>query len=256
MKAQVRKSSYKLVIIMLLAFSLSSCELLQKQFGVYSPKDIPLGEYIGTAKILNAEDDKEAEAKEVKITFLPKEAGFQDAVGILVFENSSDRFLWRSDGNNHNIWNIMFSKDNTIYSNLHNSFQFNGVIKASDMKNTLEGKLVRTFENQDGDSVYYFKASQVFKPELETPEEAIVIKAGDEVTINVTKIDPDKVKILMLDLVAEGEAQEMPLSNSSSEKGVYSLSFATEKKQKKGKYKVFIEREDGEKSKSITIEIK
>lgn len=243
---------YIFVTALLISMSLSSCEVIKEKVGLGAAKDIPLGEYTGTAKPLNSEEG--AETKVVKINFLPKESGYKDAIGVLVFDNSSDRFLWRSDGNNQNIWNIMFSKDNTLYTNIKESFEFSGVIKSSDLKNTLEGKFTRIIEEEQ--EVYYFKASQIFQPSLETPEAPIVVKAGAEITINATKLDPEKIKILMLPLEGEGEAKQMTLTNSSFEKGTHTLTFASSKDQKKGKYKVSIERDDGEKSKSIVVEIK
>lgn len=224
-----KKLFYLLTTLIFLTMSLSSCEVIKEKIGLGAPKDIPLGEYIGTAtpiesrtskpaasaesgangeSAVSAEPGANAESKEVKINFLPKEPGFKDAIGILVFENISDRFLWRSDGNNNNIWNIMFTKDNTIYSNLQDSFEFSGVIKSSEERNTLEGKLTWIIDEKD--KVYYFKAAQVFKPSIEVPKEPISIKAGEEITISATKLDPEKVKIFMepLDSPAEGTADE------------------------------------------------
>ena len=74
----------------------------------------------------------------------------------------------------------MFTKDNTIYSNLQDSFEFSGVIKSSEERNTLEGKLTWIIDEKD--KVYYFKAAQVFKPSIEVPKEPISIKAGEEIT--------------------------------------------------------------------------
>lgn len=246
-----KKLGFQLMAIALISVSLSSCEIVKKQFGMDNIVDIPLGEYLGTATPLNSEEDKDV--KEVKITFLPKEDGLKDAIGVLVLNNSSERFLWRSDGNNKNIWNVMFAKDNTMYTNIEDSFEFNGIIKSSELKNTLEGKF--TTEIAQKEKLYYFKASQVFSPSLEQPKEAIAIKAGEEVSINATKIDPDKTKIFMMPVESETEPQEMAITNSILEKGLYTLTFSSSKDQSKGKYKVFIERDDGQKTKSIIIEI-
>ena len=247
------KSISQLLAIILLSISLSSCEQIKQQIGLGGPKDIPLGEYLGSAELMTTEKDK-AEKSEVKISFLPKESGLKDAIGVLVFNNNSDRFLWRSDGNNNNIWNIMFTKDNTIYSNLKDSFEFSGIIKSSDTRNSLEGKLTKITNEKE--SVYYFKAFQIFKPDIETPEAPIAVKAGEEISINATKVDPEKLKVLMTPVEGEGEAQEVSISNSTVEKGVYTLTFASSKDMAKGKYKISLEREDGEKSRSITVEIK
>jgi hypothetical protein len=317
-----KKLFYLLTTLIFLTMSLSSCEMIKEKIGLGAPKDIPLGEYIGTAtpiesstskpaasaesgangeSAINAEPGANPESKEVKINFLPKESGFKDAIGILVFENISDRFLWRSDGNNNNIWNIMFTKDNTIYSNLQDSFEFSGVIKSSEERNTLEGKL--TWIINEKDKVYYFKAAQIFQPSIEVPKEPIAIKAGEEIIISATKLDPEKIKVFMEPLdspaeatdeakkedaktdtttngataksaaatngttangtvatteapVAISNAKEMLITNKVLEKGVHKLTFASSKDQAKGKYKVSITREDGEKSNTIIIEIK
>ena len=248
-----KKSFLKALCILILASSMSSCEQIKRQVGLGGPKDIPLGEYVGTAKLMTISEKKEAD-KEVKISFLPKEPGFKDAIGVLVFNNTSDRFLWRSDGNNNNIWNIMFAKDNTIYSSLQDSFEFSGIIKASDVRNTLEGKFTRIFEEEE--FVYYFTASQVFKPEIITPEAPIAVKAGEEITISTLKIDPEKTKVFIAALEAEDQGKAVPITNSVLEKDVYLISFASSKDLSKGKYKVTLERDDGEKSKPLVIEIK
>lgn len=252
MLSLTKKPIYILVTVFLLSMGLSSCEVIKEKIGLAGPKDIPLGEYKGTATPLNTSNG--VAMKEIKISFLPKEPGFQDAIGILVFDNTSDRFLWRSDGNNRNIWNIMFAKDNTIYTNLKESFEFSGVIKSSDMQNSLEGKFTKIIE--EAETIYYFKAAQIFQPSIETPEVPISIKAGAEITINATKIDPEKIKILMKSLEGEAEQKEMLVTNAILEKGIHTLTFASSKDQPKGKYKIFIERNDGEQTKPLIIEIK
>lgn len=248
-----KKFLLQILAISIFSFSLSSCEQIKERIGLGGPKDIPLGEYIGEAKLMST-DDKEQVVQEVKISFLPKEPGFKDAIGVVVFNNSSDRFLWRSDGNNSNIWNIMFSKDNTLYSSLEDSFEYSGIIKASSLRNTLEGKLTKIVDGKE--IIYYITAAQVFKPELVRPEAPLVVKPGEEVIINASKLDPDKTKVLLTALEGEAETQVMTITNSIEEKGVFSLTFATSKDLSKGKYRVNLERDDGQKSKAITIEIK
>ncbi len=243
-----------LFLLLLLSFSLSACEALLKQVGFGTTKDIPLGEYKGTAKVIDKEAKDEKKEFDVAISFLPKEDGYKDAIGILVFNHISDRFLWRSDGNNNNIWNLMFTKDNTMFTNIKDSFEFSGVIKSSEIKNTLEGKLIRLLDEKE--ETYYINASQIFNPELETPKEALAAKAGEEFTIVASKIDPEKVKVLMQALEGEAELQQVNITNLVTEKDGHSISFSTSKDFKKGKYKVYLEREDGKKSKSIIVEIK
>ena len=63
-----KKLFYLLTTLIFLTMSLSSCEMIKEKIGLGAPKDIPLGEYLGTATPI--ESGTSGESKEVKINFL------------------------------------------------------------------------------------------------------------------------------------------------------------------------------------------
>jgi len=246
-----KKLSLRLICTFAICFFISSCETIKEEYGLTKKIDIPLGEYKGTAKSIQ---ENASEEQEVVISFLPKEKGFQDAVGILVFENSSDRFLWRSTGNNKNLWNIMFLKDNTIFTNMNESFEFTGFIKASSLGNKLEGKLIKKADASE--KQFFIEAEQIFLPELVVPKEAISISAGSEIALNAKKIDPQSSIVVLKNDTENAEEMTMSISNAQVKDDIFTFAIATTKEFEKGKYKAFIRREDGKESNAIDIEIK
>ena len=232
----------------LILVSLASCSIVQQQIGLTHSHDIPIGEYKGTAKAIGVEDAPEIT---MSVNFLPKEEGMKDAIGILVFDNISERFMWRNDGNNKNLWNVLFSKDNTVFSDIRESFEFSGIVKHTAMRNTIEGKLKKIIE--DKITPYYIKGEQVFKPSLQKPKEAIVVKAGEGFSINAETIDPAEITVYLEN--AEGKEEELEIETSSEKKGIHTLSFLTSKDTAKGKYKIFVKRADGEVTKKLGIEV-
>ena len=231
-----------------IAMSLVSCAMVKNQIGLTHSHDIPIGEYKGTAKAIGVQD---AEAIEMSVNFLPKEEGMKDAIGILIFNNISERFMWRNDGNNKNLWNVLFTKDNTVFSDIKESFEFSGIVKHNPMRNTIEGKLKRIVEDEI--TPYYIKGEQVFKPSLQKPKEAIVVKAGEGFSINAETIDPGEITVYLEN--AEGEEEELEIETSAEKKGIHTLSFLTSKDTAKGKYKIFVKRSDGEVTKKLGIEV-
>lgn len=256
-------------------------------------KDFPPGEYIGWAKEIKAGEPEPEPTPEVpvaptppavlevngstingavaeaaatpapvkpmgdtiKITFLPRN-GNVDGIGVLLFHNNSERFYWRNDGNNANAWNILFNKDQNLYTNIQNNFKFDGLITASEVENKLVGRLHLNYDSDEKD--YYVEAYQTFKPEIIPGKEAISIKAGDPVIIDVAKVgsDEDALKVTLKSTppTPEFEAQLPIQSIVKNEKGT-KMTLGTDKQYVKGDYSLFIIRSNEHKSNKIPIKI-
>lgn len=223
----MKKLSGFLLLILLLT-SLSGCQEIKHLFGIKEKKkDLPAGEYIGLAKKIDeniaatlngaaaSTDNGQAASVnvndgsgvEVKISFLAKDPDMVDGVGVLIINNDSQRFYWRNDGNSENVWNVLFRKDQNIFSNMQNDFKFDGLVTSSEVENKLTGRLHFNYDSQMSD--YYVEAYQNFKPEIIPPKTAIEAKAGDPIILDVAKIGEDQealeVKLKPNAPPAEGE---------------------------------------------------
>ncbi len=202
----MRSTKINLFLFSFLALlMLTGCQDLKNMIGIKDPnKDLPPGEYIGTAKRIatntaittngaNAEIpnlDPNAQSIEIKITFLPKSPDMDDGVGILIINNNSQRFYWRNVGNNNNTWSALFNKDQSMYTNIKENFKFDGLVTGSEVENKLIGRLY--FSSDDESSTSYFvEAFQYFKPEIIPPKAALEIKAGEPIILDVAKIGDD-----------------------------------------------------------------
>lgn len=206
----MKKLSGFLLVILLLT-SLSGCQEIKHLFGIKEKKkDLPSGEYIGLAKKIdentaatlngataNPSNGQAASVNvndgsgvEVKISFLAKDPDMVDGVGVLIINNDSQRFYWRNDGNSENVWNVLFRKDQNIFSNMQNDFKFDGLVTSSEVENKLTGRLHFNYDSQMSD--YYVEAYQSFKPEIIPPKAAIEAKAGDPIILDVAKIGEDQ----------------------------------------------------------------
>lgn len=253
----VMKASLKLAIIFVtIQLSLSSCINIKELLGFNTlTVNFPPGDYVGTAKqIQNGTTLELAEA--VKLTFLPKEVELQDGIGVLVMKNNSQRFFWRTDGNNTDSWNVLFHKDQNLYTNMQESFKFDGLITASEIQNKLEGRL--HFNNHTEMSDYYIEAFQNFPPELYPPKEAIEIKGGDDIVIAVGKIgkDQDAIQVLYKENEGKKEAQAFVIRKIETTKEGTNIVLATDKKIKKGSYSLYLLRGTDYKTQSLPFEVK
>lgn len=193
----------------------------------------------------------------IQITFLPR-TGNVDGIGVLLFHNNSERFYWRNDGNNANAWNILFTKDQNLYTNIQNNFKFDGLITASEVENKLVGRLHLNYDADEKD--YYIEAFQYFKPEIIPGKDVISIKAGDPIIIDVAKIGPDEdalqitFKLKPVPPAAEFETQLAIQSIVKTDKGT-KMTLITDKQYAKGDYSLWITRSGVHKSNKIPVKI-
>lgn len=180
--------------------------------------------------------------KPVKLTFLPKAQSIKDGVGVLTLENSSQRFYWRSDGNNKDTWNLLFSKDNNVYTNLKINFSFDGIVRSSELENSIEGKLHVDRDEQISD--YFIEAFQFFDPEIIPPKETLTGAGGTNVDITVAKVgeDPEAYKVLMISKLDKENQKVMEVASvkPAKEAGQKLLSLTLEKGIEKGEYWITI----------------
>lgn len=246
---------------LLILFSLSSCSTFNVLLGIEEDKvDFPPGEYIGTAKLVKKGEDKPSElnTEKIKINFIPKDPGITDGVGVLTMNDESQRFYWRSDGNNTDTWNVLFAKDSNLYTNIKNSFKFDGLILSKEIANTLEGRLY--FDYDSDIRQYFVEAAQIFKPKIIPPKQAISIKAGDSFEIQAEKVgeDQEAIEILISKPATEKEAavtKALTIKQMSSEGGLATISLTTTKELAKGDYSLMLIRSEGYKSNSIAVTV-
>ena len=294
----MKLARFKLLLLFIfLQLSLSSCSDIKAIIGIVEPhKDCPPGEYIGTAReikpgevlpeevpatpvvptpppvlevngsTINGATTQAAAAvalpeqpkgDAIQITFLPKN-GIVDGIGVLLFHNNSERFYWKNDGNNTNAWNILFNKDQNLYTNIQNNFKFDGLITASEVENKLVGRLHLNYDSEEKE--YYVEAYQYFKPEIIPAKDAISIKAGDPITIDVAKVGADEdalqvtLKLKPVPPAAEFETQLAIQSIVTNDKGT-KMTLATDKQYAKGDYSLWIIRSAKHKSNRIPVKI-
>ncbi len=197
---------------------------------------------------------------DVRITFLPKEKGFTDGIGILFINQTSHRFIWRSNGNNKDTWNILFTKDNNVYSNLQLNFNFDGVLTSSNVENKLMGRIY--IDDDSKVSEYYIEAYQTSKPKILPPKEALAIKGGDDIVIDVEKVgeNPEEIRAILTGIPSEKQAasiNELKVKNIEYDpkKGIYKVYIMTAKTLGKGEYTLYLIRSNAYKSNSIPIKV-
>jgi hypothetical protein len=182
--------------------------------------------------------------KPIKLTFLPKEPGLIDGVGVLTFDNNSQKLFWRTNGNNKDTWNLQFSKDNNLYTNLHSNMSFTGLVRSSEVENFIEGKL---HIDLDGNITEYFvQAYQFFKPEIIPPKEALKSAGGTNLDITVAKVgeDPENFRVLMISKTDKENKKPLEFAGvkPAKEAGQKIISLILEKEIAQGDYWLVLER--------------
>ncbi len=208
----------------------------------------------GTPALTTIVAEPELKGDPIKVTFLPRKGDMVDGVGVLLLHNNSERFYWRSDGNNANTWNVLLTKDQNLYTNIQHTFKFDGLITASEVENKLVGRLHVNYDSQEAD--YYIQAFQYFKPEIIPPKEAISIKAGDPVVIDVNRIGSDDDAIIVM-IKSATDGTETPLAIQGivrSDKGI-KITLTTDKQLAKGDYSLWLTRVNKHKSNKIPLKV-
>lgn len=223
----------------------------------------PDGDYFGTARLISQTDNEgkvlEVESKviDLKLTILPREEGFTDGVGVLIINDRADKFFWRDVGNHENTWNLLFFKDNNLYSDIKDSFRFQGLVAKKSVENTLEGTLYRNTNSRITE--YFLEATQSFKPKILPPQTGIAVKAGENFVITGERIgeDTDNLKVLLMAKSDEEpiELEIMSMSPNPKKDEESILEIKSSEKLEKGDYKFFLKRGTKFKSNSLKLTI-
>lgn len=245
--------------LILVFFSLTACSTFNTLVGLEDEvTDFPPGEYIGTAKLVKKGEDKPSDLtlEKIKLNFIPKESGLTDGVGVLTMNDESQRFYWRTEGNSSDTWNVLFTKDNNLYSNLNNAFKFDGIVTSSEIENKIEGRLY--FDYDSSITQYFVNAAQVFKPKILPPKAVIAIKGGDSFDIKAEKVgdDQEELEVFLSKAATEKEAavnKTLAIKQMLSDKGVSTLTITTQKGLSKGDYSLQIVRSKEYKSNGIIV---
>jgi hypothetical protein len=243
-------------ICLSLIFLLYGCSYLKHSAGIPDQvkKEVPVGEYIGVAKKLKQEPP--TEPVPVKVTLLPKAEGLVDGVGILILDNNSQRFLWRTVGDNNQTWNLLFVKDNNLYSSIKDSFKFDGVIKAAEIDNRLEGRLNINYDAAPAE--YYIEAFQIFKPKIIPAKNALEIKSGENFIIEVERLGDNETEVLVTikNLVKKTELPlEIVRADKVEDSLISKVYLQIPKGTEKGEYILYITRQAQYKSNNLPFKI-
>lgn len=242
-------------LLILLSSALSSCSMVQDYLGL-SPSEgsfVPQGEYVGAWKAVG-ENIKDSANKTVKVTLFPMKTSETKSSGTLMINDSSSRFYWRANGNKEDTWNILFAKDNNIYTDLTTDFSFNGILKKMATGLELSGSL-KTVENNEIFK-YFISTYRHFKPEILEPKEPPAAAAGEEISLEGSYFGEDK-EHLVVKLISKTDSKELELKPSSIEEGEPSkFSFKVSKDAAKGDYGLYVIRDEEFQSNTVTISVK
>lgn len=252
-----------ILISFLIFLGLSSCSQAQEILG-FGPSEgsmVPTGEFIGTwrhakgSKLEAAESEEVEEDREVKITLFPMKGTDSTSTGILVFNDRSQRFYWRANGDG-NSFNILFTKDNNIYTDLTTGFSFDGVLKKNSIGLELAGSLREV--NEEKDLRYFVKTYKVYSPEIVAGEEALAGTVGSNLTIQGNYLGESEEKI-SVKLTNTADAKEFSVKPdkvvkaSGEEPG--SLTIKLKEDLPKGDYTLLVVRGEGYESNSVSVSI-
>lgn len=201
------------------------------------------------------------ENRDVKITLLPLDPADDVGLGIIVFRNSSHRFFWEAKGNRKDTWNIQFTKDNNVYTNITYGFNFSGFMKKSNIGYDLNGAL--HINDQGQEENIFIETRRILDPELfELKAEDAIGKMGESITISGKHFDedPSKNKITLnaleskKDPAPKYEPEIANLDTKDPENNSFTIKIP-KKEWEKGKYSLTLLRGDGKKTNTVTIEI-
>ena len=258
------------MLAVFLTLTLSACDdLVRVVMGELKRKPVmPTGEFIGTAQKIDKSEEQaqtvpatvngtEAQAPavvqgdEVKIEIFPPEDDVV-SVGVLTFKNNSQRFYWKADGGNMQTWNLLFAKDNAVYNNIIQSFDFNGTLKETDIAIEISGTL--KFVEMESSEAYYVITKRYFSPEIIPSKEAPSAKAGESLTIACKHCGKDKGQILLkLTNIKDQSKTDIPLERVEVAKDANKMIFTAPKELAKGDYTGFILRDGSFESNSISV---
>jgi hypothetical protein len=200
---------------------------------------------------------------DILINLFPMDLAYKQGVGILRINTRSYKFNWESDSINKNsdgntIWNIAFSKDNNIYANLDENFNFTGILEQKDTGLEFYGTLSMKPTKAEEMLNYHIQTYQHKSPIISASGE-LSVKAGESLTLEAEQSGFDKTIMQAYAESLDGKNKVELVINSldKPEKGKKKnkLTIATDAAMVKGDYNVYIIRDEEFSSNSIKVTI-
>lgn len=200
---------------------------------------------------------------DILINLFPMDVAYRQGVGILRINTRSYKFNWESDSTSKNadgniVWNIAFSKDNNIYANLDENFNFTGILEQKDTGLELYGTLSIKPTKAEEMLNYHIQAYQNKSPIISASGE-LSVKAGEALTLEAEQSGTDKTVMQAYAESLDGKNKVELVINSldKPEKGKKKnkLTIATDAAMVKGDYNVYIIRDEEFSSNSIKVTI-
>ena len=200
---------------------------------------------------------------DILINLFPLDVAYKQGVGILRINTRSYKFNWESDSINKNsdgntVWNIAFSKDNNIYANLDENFNFTGILEQKDTGLELYGTLSMKPTKAEEMLNYHIQTYQHKSPIISASGE-LSVKAGESLTLEAEQSGFDKTIMQAYAESLDGKNKVELVINSldKPEKGKKKnkLTIATDAAMVKGDYNVYIIRDEEFSSNSIKVTI-
>jgi hypothetical protein len=200
---------------------------------------------------------------DILINLFPMDVAYKQGVGILRINTRSYKFNWESDSINKNsdgntIWNISFSKDNNIYANLDENFNFTGILEQKDTGLELYGTLSIKPTKAEEMLNYHIQTYQNKSPIISASGE-LSVKAGESISLEAEQSGFDKTIMQAYAESIDGKNKVELVINSldKPEKGKKKnkLTIGTDAAMVKGDYNVYIVRDEEFSSNSIKVTI-
>ncbi len=200
---------------------------------------------------------------DILINLFPMDVAYRQGVGILRINTRSYKFNWESDSTSQNaegnvIWNLAFSKDNNIYANLDENFNFTGILEQKDTGLELYGTLSIKPTKAEEMLNYHIQTYQNKSPIISASGE-LSVKAGESLTLEAEQSGTDKTVMQAYAESLDGKNKVELVINSldKPEKGKKKnkLTIATDAAMVKGDYNVYIIRDEELSSNSIKVTI-
>ena len=200
---------------------------------------------------------------DILINLFPMDVAYRQGVGILRINTRSYKFNWESDSMSKNsdgntVWNIALSKDNNIYANLDENFNFTGILEQKDTGLELYGTLSVKPTKAEEMLNYHIQTYQHKSPIISASGE-LSVKAGENLTLEAEQSGADKTVMQAYAESLDGKNKVELVINSldKPEKGKKKnkLTIVTDAAMVKGDYNIYIIRDEEFSSNSIKVTI-
>lgn len=197
------------------------------------------------------------------INLFPMDTAYRQGVGIMRINNRSYKFNWESDSVNKNVegnsvWNISFSKDNNIYANLDENFNFTGILEQKDTGLELYGTLSIKPTKAEDMLNYHVQTYQQKAPIISASGE-VSVKAGENLVIEAEQSGTDKTSLTAyaesLDGKTKTELTVFSVDKPEKGKKKNKITIVTDAAMVKGDYNLYVMRSEEFVSNNLKVTI-